>query len=531
MKHLHSNLMTLLVVTGTAATLLFTTGCTGGNPAKTETPAITETGAVAVDITLGKIGLLAKTTTIEMKKCIIDIVVKETDSVFLTDTSELEGFGETSVKRTFLELTAPEDYILAVTTLDENDKEIHRGSKEFSTIPADTVDVAIDLDAKYSMLNVSFNNLPDSVTAVQLGITEVDTLDTAFVAGEEDTVTLSYDYLAADTEGVEYELSLRASGSFYGNDTVLYAADTTVIARTGVDSNYTVTLKWVGPDIPHGAAEITVTIGAVGVTQVDAGFGNMPLANHGIPFTLDNFSDNNSLNNLKYNWYYYDDIIGVGPNERAQIAPNSTPSIINAPYTERERHAFGNSIDTWMIKVYDFDVKSISDNNCASMAFTLGDMWTADYCSAGSKCAQPFVGMGTLLAPVADISQYGFSNLTVTPLDLTGVTQISFSIKSRVHVLDSVWFKVQTSDIDIYSEKPGSEMAGDEWGYYGYKLRVNPGSWQEITIRIDELKLPGPWAHNFEFDITKCTHLNWEIKGEELANLTDTLDIDNVIFE
>ncbi|MBN1575780.1 MAG: LamG domain-containing protein [Chitinispirillaceae bacterium] len=83
---------------------------------------------------------------------------------------------------------------------------------------------------------------------------------------------MSHDYLAADSDGVSHAISLCASGSFFGTDTVLYAADTTIVAKSGVDATYRVVLKWVGPGVPFGAATITVTIGTVGTALINAGF-------------------------------------------------------------------------------------------------------------------------------------------------------------------------------------------------------------------------------------------------------------------
>lgn len=300
--------------------VLLLPGCTGNSPTNEGTSSSLP-GAVKVSVTVGNVGTLAKRTTIEMKQLVITISVKVTDSVVIADTSSLSVTGESTVSKTFPELTAPEDFKLSVQAIDAKGKTIFSGSKEFNTIPEDTVDVALDLDAKFSMLKVSFDNIPDSVAKVTLGIAGADTLDSAFTTGSNEKVLLAYDYLAADTAGVNHKISLKASGSFYGNDTVLYAADTAIIAKSGVDSTYTIVLKWVGPDIPYGAAEITVTIGAVGTTKINAGFGanptniptdkltaylpfngnvndisnsKFPSTNHGTSFTTDRFGKTNA---------------------------------------------------------------------------------------------------------------------------------------------------------------------------------------------------------------------------------------------
>lgn len=257
-----------------AVTFCFTTiislftGCTNN----VTDPKETVSGAAAVTVNLGKVGVLAKRSTIEMKRLVIQISVNETDSVVVTDTSDLSGYDESTVNTIFSELIAPQDFNISAKSIDAGGKTIHNGKVSFSTIPGDTVDVSLKLDAKYSMLRVSFNDLPDSVNGIVLGIIDVDTLDSLFDAGSRDSVVLEYDYLEADTVGIEYDLWLRSGGCFYGTDTILYAADTTIIARSGVDKSYQVVLKWVGPGVPDGAAEITVTIGAVGTSLINAEF-------------------------------------------------------------------------------------------------------------------------------------------------------------------------------------------------------------------------------------------------------------------
>ncbi|MBN1575781.1 MAG: hypothetical protein JW913_04470 [Chitinispirillaceae bacterium] len=165
------------------AGLLILAGCTGNDINGTSGKAASHSGAAAVTIRAGKIGVLAKSKTIEMEKLIIEISVKGMDTIVVTDTAELSGHGETVVNKTFPGLNAPQDFTLNVQSLDATGEVIHNGLVDFTTIPADTVDVSLDLDAQYSMLRVSFNDIPDSVSSVRLGIAGTDTLDSAFTAG------------------------------------------------------------------------------------------------------------------------------------------------------------------------------------------------------------------------------------------------------------------------------------------------------------------------------------------------------------
>lgn len=272
MKRKNIQSLFLTVTFCLTAGVLVLTGCTGDgitDPSDSDTPT---SGAAAVSITLGKIGTLAKRSVIEMEHLIIQISVEETDSIVITDTIALSGYEDTTVGDIFPDLTAPEDFVLTVTSIDDNGETIHSGTDNFTTEPGDTVQVSLDLDAQYSMLRASFNDIPDSVDEVVLEIDDVDTLDSSFTTGSKEKIILEYDYLEADAEGIEYDISLKANGSFYGNDTVLYAADTTIMAISSIDTSYQVVLTWVGPGIPDGAAEITVTIGNVGTTQINAEF-------------------------------------------------------------------------------------------------------------------------------------------------------------------------------------------------------------------------------------------------------------------
>ncbi len=222
-------------------------------------------------------------------------------------------------------------------------------------------------------------------------------------------------------------------------------------------------------------------------------------------------------NDLGGYWYYYDDNYLLGFYDRPQIAPASRPSVIDVPYTEYERNGYNRNDpeDNYVIKRYDFQTTEHMEKKCATMPFTFGEPWEATYCSDGNACAIPYVGIGTMLA------EEGKS------INLTDITGFRFFIKSRIHELSEVRFNVHTLDIDQYATRPPAELQGDEHGYYGYTFAVLPGEWQEITVSVEQLDLPGTWAADYDFDITKCTKLAWEIRGDGVMT-RDTLDIAGV---
>jgi hypothetical protein len=318
-QHLsHTTLLKSIILIGGLVTGLLLSGCSD-NAVQSES-GLMNSGAAEVEIKVGKIGVLAKRSMIEMNKLIVEIVNANTSVTVLKDTTTLVGHAETQVNKRFDGLKAPDLYILQAKAVDKSGKTIHSGSKIFSTIPAGVVNVNLGLAAQYSMLKVSYNNVPDSVGKVTLAIISADTIDSSFVRGVRDTVVLAYDYLPADSDGISYPVSLKASGSFFGKDTVLYAADTTISAVSGVDKSYLITLKWVGPGYPSGAAAITVTIGAVGTTVLNAGFTQAG----GLSDLVDDLEDGDHMTRYNTTWFTYNDSADGG---KSTVIP--TPWVIS----------------------------------------------------------------------------------------------------------------------------------------------------------------------------------------------------------
>ena len=101
-----------------------------------------------------------------------------------------------------------------------------------------------------------------------------------------------------------------------------------------------------------------------------------------------------------------------------------------------------------------------------------------------------------------------------------------FLIKSRVDSLN-VRFQVRTLDVEEYANKPRQDHEGDEYGFHSYDFTVIPGVWQEVVVPVEDLELPGSWAADFEFDITRCTKLAWELFDTDGLQI-DTLDVADV---
>jgi glucan 1,3-beta-glucosidase len=227
------------------------------------------TGVLSMEIQLNKVGVLSKETEVNLSKLLYDIRDSSGGTV-IRDSSVISGHSDISIKRVFSGLTAPRNYTLIATTYDKTGEIIHSGSKKFATMPAETTDIVLNLLSKFSMLRVTFSSIPDSIRRVSAMVGEIS-LDSS-LEGSPKTVLLTYDYLPADSAGIVYPLVLRAVGRFYGRDTLLYKADTTITAISGRDKSYVVTLKWCGPQMPRSSITIGITVGVIGSTDINAGF-------------------------------------------------------------------------------------------------------------------------------------------------------------------------------------------------------------------------------------------------------------------
>lgn len=241
------------------------------------------------------------------------------------------------------------------------------------------------------------------------------------------------------------------------------------------------------------------------------------------------FDDNQ--NEFEYYWYYYDDNAGIGADDRPQIDPNGTPSIIDVEYKEKPRAWKGDASDTWKVKDYKFVTGEHKSKKCAIVPYKLGDPWKASYC--GSKiCAMPYVGIGTMLTKDS------------SSIDLTGVENLYFYVKSAKKTLNMV-VKVEILSINKLStdHKIGDTYENGEFGYHEFSFTAEPGDWTLVEAPISSFKLP-TWAktplskkgikESLTEHLNEATKLAWELKvgDEEEAELVkeDTIFIADVYF-
>jgi hypothetical protein len=231
--------------------LLFLLQCDRFNPnAPSSLPTDRQAASARITITVDNVATLSKRHTIDLVSLVLTLASHGEDTI--RDTVALSGTGGGGIHATIGDLAAPKNWTIRVLTYDQADSVIHSGSTTFSTFPTDTAEVSLNLAANYSMLRVSFNNTPDSAVTFTLSIDGVYKAEsTMTTAGNPDTVVLAYDYLKANTLGIEHEIALKVQGTYFGTNTILYRADTSFSVVSGVDKVHSINLTWVGTEVPE----------------------------------------------------------------------------------------------------------------------------------------------------------------------------------------------------------------------------------------------------------------------------------------
>ena len=227
----------------------------------------TEPGSASVTVKMGTIGSLAKRANIEFAKLCVSLSASGETTVL--DTLSLSGNSSTTVSKTYGPLASLKTWTLNVLSLDTRDSLIHSGSTTFDVRPKQTSNVNLDLNARFSMLKANFFPIRDSVTRCELLVDGTLKASESFPIQSRlgDTVKLGFDYLQTN---LLQRIKMDVYGSMWGFDTLLYTADTAINPQPGVNSNYNLTLKWVGPALPPpGQATMTVVLGALGTVSIN----------------------------------------------------------------------------------------------------------------------------------------------------------------------------------------------------------------------------------------------------------------------
>lgn len=272
----------LIRLTAAAAAVLALSAC-GSSPKSVDDPASSEVKAVVKStVVLGKVGVLSKTSAINLQKLILTAVSSATPPDTVRDTATVTGNSQVTVLRV-LTLAPLRNWTVSAVSKDAKDSVIHQGSaSSFFVKPADTAEVTLNLASRFSMYQANFNTLPDSisssvsgtgkdklnlnrVTLLVDGVVKADSvLSSGFFSGNQ-SVSVFWDYIAPGSHTV----TLEAYGVLHTYSGKLYSGSQTFTSTSGTDDTRSVTLNWVGPTT--GTGKLTVTIGKVGKVTINGG--------------------------------------------------------------------------------------------------------------------------------------------------------------------------------------------------------------------------------------------------------------------
>ena len=272
-----------LAAAAAAAVALSACGASPQSVAIENPPADGERGAaVKSTIVLGKVGVLSKSSAINLQRLVLTAVSGATPADTVRDTAAVSGNSQVTLLRV-LTLAPLRNWTVTAKSLDAKDSIIHQGSTaSFFVKPGDTAQVTLNLTSRFSMYEARFNSLPDSisssasgtgkdklnlnrVTLLVDGVAKADSvLASGFFSGSQN-VTVFWDYIAPGS----HTITLEAYGVLHNYSGKLYSGSSTFTSTAGTDDTRSVTLNWVGPTT--GTGKLTVTLGKVGKVTLNGG--------------------------------------------------------------------------------------------------------------------------------------------------------------------------------------------------------------------------------------------------------------------
>jgi hypothetical protein len=275
----NSKLNIIKALAATAASLLL--GACGQNPNSPEAgrPAASDVdGAAQTTVVLGKVGVLSKTSAINLQKVKFTAVSSAADTVY--DSAVVSGNGQVTLTKLFT-LKPLRTWVITAKSYDAKDSIIHQGSTAaFLVNPSDTANVSLSLDSRYTMYQATFASLPDSISSsasntgkdklnlnrLVLKVDGAVKFDSTLASGyfsASQVVNLYFDYITTGAHGV----TLEAYGVLHTYSGLLYSGSTSVNMAPGVDDTKAVTLAWMGPTT--GTGSLNVVLGRVGKVVVN----------------------------------------------------------------------------------------------------------------------------------------------------------------------------------------------------------------------------------------------------------------------
>jgi hypothetical protein len=234
---------------------------------------------VNTTIILGKVGALAKTSTISLSRLIVIGASNATPPDTIKDTIAVTGNAQVTLAKNYT-LKPLRSWTLTAKTLDAKDSVIHQGSTaSFYVKPADTAAVSLNLSSRFAMYQANFNALPDSISSSTAGtgkdaiklkrvVMKVDgaikadsSAATVFAGGQN--VNVFFDYVGIGSHSV----ILEVYGDLNTFSGLLYSGTTTFSVTAGTDDTKSVSLGWTGPTT--GTGKVTVVLGKVGKVTIN----------------------------------------------------------------------------------------------------------------------------------------------------------------------------------------------------------------------------------------------------------------------
>jgi len=225
-----------------------------------------KTGAVSALIVVEKIGGLAKAQAINLAKAYVEISAE--GETTLKDSFDLSGSEEQTKKKIFSDIKVKQ-WKAKAWTKDQIGTVIHSDSVNFTVRENDTVDVSLNLSAKFSMLTATYAPISDSATSCELWVNGVKVADSIFGQNSGlSQVRLNFDYLpASPSPGTPATVEMKIYGKWAGESALLWTGSMVINVISSQDINQTVSLAWVGPQV--GGVDIEIVIGRIGTVTAE----------------------------------------------------------------------------------------------------------------------------------------------------------------------------------------------------------------------------------------------------------------------
>ena len=238
-------------------------------------------GEVQLLVNLGKVGALAKSAAITLDSLTLDFTATGENPIH--KMIPIFGPNDQTVNFT-VSLGVNKDWTVIARTYDgvQTWNNVHYGSTSFKVIEGINPIVILNLSARYSMLMVRINPVPDSSTSMILGsgndmnmirMTKWD--DITYAKGfksSTDTVKLYYDWLQVTDSTMRNSENIQVliSGTWDGKDSVPLYWGTLKMDSVfaGQDANRFFNLNWCGPAPSKDSVQTRVVLGKIGLQTV-----------------------------------------------------------------------------------------------------------------------------------------------------------------------------------------------------------------------------------------------------------------------